>query len=74
MDIFSVSSTNKNLVRFVQQAIPFKRDKGNISRSSICCVDICGIGSLVAETGQVCTDGHLREENSDRIFHVTKYP
>ena len=41
---------------------------------SISSVDICGNGLRVVETGQVCTDGHLREENSDGIRHVMKYP
>ena len=35
---------------------------------------ICGNGLRVVETGQVCTDGHLRVENSDGIRHVMKYP
>ena len=40
---------------------------------SISNVNICGTGLSVVETGQGCTDGHLREENSDEIFRVMKY-
>ena len=54
-------------MRFVEQAIPFKRDKWISRKLAVFPVLIY---TVVVETGQVCTDGHLREENSDGIFHV----
>ena len=57
----------------VEQAIPLRGTKES-RENSISCISICRTGLSFIETWQGCTDGHLREENSDELFHVMKYP
>ena len=59
---------------FVEQTMPLKWDKGKSGKLSVFRVLTYVEPGCVIETGQVCTDGHLREENRDRIFHIMKYP
>ena len=60
----------KICVRFVEQAMPFKKDKGISWKLTVFRV------LTYAEPGYVLLkqDKYAREENSDGIFHFMKYP